>query len=212
MVESRKRISDLISHLEHYKEVEIVPIAKEFTIVVNGQGVYASDSRTFEQSPGHYSYVLGFRDTRMPPGQRVSPQAFALSTAIEIGPLKDTTVIKLVARNTASIDGKEYANVKRERIVLKTQLQSATSHPHWPVIKQMRCEYFSVSVYQHKKVFYLCEARLHKEAEDEIRFDTLDQTIHWRHLEPIDALTEHLAKRAKRLSYYTDGDIPPIDA
>ena len=206
--DSKKRIAELITHLGTYQEVKIVPVEQVFTIIVNGQCLYASNSETFVDRCGNWDYGLQFRDPHEPYGKRISPQVFQASRAIPIGRACDNPTVKIAARAAATIDGVMHTNSQCVEFGRKELEEARSGTDRWsqPVLRWIDNSKFYIRVYVHKKVYYLCHAELRAIEANALEFSEyygqLDDSD-WKH---IDELSTSLAKRVKVLHDYTSPD------
>ena len=201
MSETRKRVAELISLLEDYEEVKLEKITDTFTLVVDGQGVYANDARDFQQSPGYFCYVLGIYDPQRPYGKRISPQMIEMSKAVNIGTLKKDTKVSLRAERIVKIDGKESVLTAASTAVVQN-FEDAKSDANSPLFKHFSTDHFNVSFYKYKNEVYITSARLTNLGEKCIAFSEANVAMDSKSVECIDYLNERLAKRAKRLADY----------
>lgn len=201
--ESKKRVADLISQLSEYEEVSIVPDDKQFTISVNGTEMYSSSLKTFQEKHGHWHYNLSFKDRDQPYGARISPQQFQASTAVELGRATSNPEVKITAKVTGTIDGVAHANA-REFTFTRKDLEEAVRHPNNAVLRTIQREDIKLVVYEFKKVFYLSEAMLSSAAVNNLQFEPYYERLDSADWKSIDELTNKLAKRSRRLSYYKD--------
>lgn len=204
MSETKKRVAELISRLEDYKEVELKKVADSFTIVVDGKGIHATDERDFEPLHRNHSYDIGFNDCNPPDGKRISPQMMELSDALNIGTLKKDTIIFLRAERTIKIDGEERDLLAESTLGLK-DFESAQSYRNNQVHKYFSTTMFNVSFFKYKNETYLTHVRLNPHGYESIAFSTADAAMNSKSVEYIDYLNEHLSKRAKRLANYDCG-------